>query len=237
KVQGEGAAEEIAAALDRFGRDGGVDVIVVGRGGGSLEDLWAFNEEIVARAIHRCPIPVVSAVGHEVDVTVADFAADVRAPTPSAALEIILPDRAEIAKRVMQLARRLEMHRATSLRSQRERVQALARHWALRQPMTLVHMAGQRLDELRARFAAASARSVSERWTQLERLRELAGVLSPQRVLERGYAIARDPDGRVVREAAALNIGGLVTLSLARGEVDTEVKAVREENSSYGRKA
>lgn len=234
KVQGDGAAEEIAAAIDRFGRVGSVDVIVVGRGGGSLEDLWAFNEEIVARAISRCPIPVVSAVGHEVDVTVADFAADVRAPTPSAAMEMILPDREEISRRVSNLARRLELHRTQYLRALRERLESLSRHWALRQPVNLVHMAGQRLDDLQGRFAAACARVVAESLAKLERLRELSSVLSPQRVLERGYAIARDADGRVVRDAATLDIGGLVKLSFARGEADAEVKAVRE-NSNYGR--
>jgi len=108
KVQGEGAAGEIARAIEQLGRMSGIDVIIVTRGGGSLEDLWAFNEEIVARAIHHSPIPVVSAVGHEIDFTIADFVADLRAPTPSAAGELVVPEMAELMKRVREFSGRLQ---------------------------------------------------------------------------------------------------------------------------------
>lgn len=148
KVQGAGAAEEIAAAVDAFNRDGEADVLIVGRGGGSLEDLWAFNEEIVARAIFRSQIPVVSAVGHEVDTTISDLVADVRAPTPSAAMELVLPDRDEVGEELAEYKRRLGGRSTELLRTSHHRLRLLAQHWALRQPVNLVHMAAQRLDEL-----------------------------------------------------------------------------------------
>ncbi|MBU0508337.1 exodeoxyribonuclease VII large subunit [bacterium] len=235
KVQGAGAAEEIAAAVDRFSHENRVNVIVVGRGGGSLEDLWAFNEEIVARAIYRSRIPVVSAVGHEVDVTIADFVADVRAPTPSAAMELVLPDRPEVVERVADLARRLSSRRAQLLRSLRERLTSLRSHWALRQPVNVVYLASQRLDEIRARFVSTCLRSLSDRRGRIERLSELAGVLSPQAMLERGYSIVRDEVGRVVRDATELQAGGFVSLTFARGEADAEIRTVRRTECYHDR--
>ncbi|MBD3336340.1 MAG: exodeoxyribonuclease VII large subunit, partial [Candidatus Eisenbacteria bacterium] len=133
-VQGEGAAEEIARGLDEVGSWGGADLVIVGRGGGSLEDLWAFNEEVVARAIARSPIPVVSAVGHEVDVTIADFTADVRAPTPSAAAEMAVPVAADVRERLLEHRLRLDRAVRTQLSGRRQAVLALAGSRALGRP-------------------------------------------------------------------------------------------------------
>jgi exodeoxyribonuclease VII large subunit len=157
RVQGEGAAAEIAAAVQRFDRYGRVDLLIVGRGGGSLEDLWAFNEEIVVRAIAACRLPVISAVGHEVDVTLADFAADVRAATPSNAAEIAVPSRAEVARLVAQARERLERALRSALGERRRRLEALtARYGFRRQEEALGHLQ-QRVDELLERLRGAAA--------------------------------------------------------------------------------
>jgi exodeoxyribonuclease VII large subunit len=179
RVQGEGAAAEIAAAIERIGRAGFADVLIVGRGGGSVEDLWAFNEEVVARAIAAAPVPVVSAVGHETDVTIADLVADLRAPTPSAAAESVVPDGAALRERLAQLRRCLADAAEVQTADARDRLVAAA----------------QRLS--RSRDAAIGSRR--------ERLRTLGAhlhALSPLATLARGYAVPLDPGGRVLRVSA-----------------------------------
>jgi exodeoxyribonuclease VII large subunit len=233
KVQGPGAANEIAAAIEAFNREGMADVLVVGRGGGSLEDLWAFNEEVVARAIYRSRIPVVSAVGHEVDFTISDMVADVRAPTPSAAMEIVLPDREEVAAELVKLKGRLMARRSEMLRELRRRLRALSQHWALRQPVNLVHMAAQRLDELQTRFVTASTNLIRVQRAGLAHIKELMTAYRPQAVLERGYAVVRDRRGTVVRDAAALTVGAAVSLEFARGSADAEIRRVFPKGESH----
>jgi exodeoxyribonuclease VII large subunit len=152
-VQGQTAAGEISAALRSISRLPGVDVVITGRGGGSLEDLWAFNEEVVARAILDCPVPVVSAVGHEVDVTIADLVADKRALTPSEAGEIVVPDRVEILSELEHLGSRISIAMQNSLRRRGLLVDALAGSRALARPLELVHDRERTLDELSDRFA------------------------------------------------------------------------------------
>ncbi|MEL7450439.1 MAG: exodeoxyribonuclease VII large subunit, partial [Pseudomonadota bacterium] len=158
-VQGDAAAGQIVAALERAGRRADCDVIVLARGGGSLEDLWPFNEEAVARAIHACPIPVVSAVGHETDVTIADFTADLRAPTPSAAAELIVPDRADLARHVGSLVERAQRAARRHFERQRERLRWLEGRLQQCHPGQRLHTQAQRLDELEARLR----NSVSQR--------------------------------------------------------------------------
>jgi exodeoxyribonuclease VII large subunit len=233
RVQGAGAAEEIAAAIDAFNRKGGADVLIVGRGGGSLEDLWAFNEEVVARAIFRSQIPVVSAVGHEVDVTVADFVADVRAPTPSAAMEMVLPDREEVAARLMDLKRRLTSRRTEYIKLLRHRLTLLTHHWALRRPINMVHMAQQRVDELQSRLAAAFAHHAAAKKTDLDRVRELLMLFRPQAILDRGYSIVRGPDGKLVRDARTLTPSASLSITFARGGAEAQVLRVLEAGDEY----
>lgn len=170
RVQGEGAAPEIAAAIGRFNRYGGVDLLIVGRGGGSMDELWAFNEEIVVRAIAASEIPVVSAVGHEVDVTLADLAADVRAATPSNAAEIAVPSRAEAARRIEALRGRLRRAAAGGLRHQRHRLQSLEQKYTFQSPRQLLDTLRQRVDDRldRARRAVEDrARSLRARFESL----------------------------------------------------------------------
>jgi exodeoxyribonuclease VII large subunit len=153
RVQGDGAAAEIARGLEALNHYAGVDVIIVARGGGSLEDLWSFNEEIVARAIYQSAIPVISAVGHEIDYTIADFVADLRAPTPSAAAELVTRSKAELEAEIRRLTQRLEgilRHRLDNLRA---RLQSCQQRRVLRDPWAPLHTLGQQLDELNARLA------------------------------------------------------------------------------------
>jgi exodeoxyribonuclease VII large subunit len=183
KVQGEGAAEEIAAALRNLNRYGKVDVIIVGRGGGSLEDLWAFNEEIVARAIYDSRIPVVSAVGHEIDFTIADFVADLRAPTPSAAAELVVKNKTELAAGVDSFTRRLEFAMTQTLRQLRSRIDGLAR--AVKDPAMLLGYLVQRVDDLSERLERAYATGTALRRDRLESLTNHLRLTSPQMDMER----------------------------------------------------
>ncbi|CAN5700745.1 exodeoxyribonuclease VII large subunit [soil metagenome] len=203
KVQGLGAAEEIAAGIALANRLERADLIIVARGGGSLEDLWAFNEEIVARAIFHSRLPVVSGVGHEVDVTIADLVADVRALTPSEAGERCTPDAREVRNRLDRLADRL----ARALRQEA----VAARH---------------QLDALADRAARAVRRGLDRRADRLARLAAQLDALSPLAVLTRGYSLTqRLEDGRIVRSAADVRPGDLLRTRLASGEVISRVES------------
>jgi len=227
QVQGETAAQEIAAALGRLGQRPDLDVLIVARGGGSLEDLWAFNEEIVARAIAASPIPVISAVGHQTDVTIADFVADLRAPTPSAAAELVVAQRDELRLRVDELAARTQAVIQGALAVHRERVQMLGRHLAVLSPVAQVRRQAERLGGVRHRLFAwwGMARMLKQ-----ERLNVLAGKLeslSPLAILARGYSICFALPGRdVVKTAADLPVGSQVAVRLYRGELQCVVREV-----------
>ncbi|HEU0012781.1 MAG TPA: exodeoxyribonuclease VII large subunit [Longimicrobium sp.] len=196
RVQGEGAADEIAAAIERMGRAGCADVLIVGRGGGSTEDLWAFNEEPVARAIAASPVPVISAVGHEVDYTIADLVADLRAPTPSAAAEAAVPDGAALRRDITDLRDRM-------VRCTREQVE---------RGREALFNARLDLREARARLIGA----------RRERIAGIAGrlqALSPLNVLARGYAVPLSPDGRLLRRVEDFPPGAPFRLRVSDGEV------------------
>lgn len=205
RVQGEGASDEVAAALRRVGRVGGVDVVILTRGGGSVEDLWAFNEEPVARAVADSPVPVVSAVGHEVDVTIADLVADVRAPTPSAAAELTVPDRASLRADLEELAGRL----ADGLRSRVEH----GRERVGRTGERLVSAMDRRLERSRSRW---------------ERLSGRLHALSPLAVLRRGYAVPTDARGRVLRRRRMYAEGEEFRLRVVDGRIRATVDSVVE---------
>jgi exodeoxyribonuclease VII large subunit len=217
RVQGEGAAKEIAEAIADLNCFAGVEAIIVGRGGGSLEDLWAFNEEIVARAIYASKIPVVSAVGHEIDFTIADFVADHRAPTPTAAAEFILPRKRDLLEQVQVIELQLLKEMEFKLETAKENLKALLKR--LTDPGRKLRENQQRLDELSIdllrRFQECVRRSKNS-------LAELAGrlsALSPLAVLERGYAIAHKlPEERIVKSAAALQAGDLIRITFAEGQ-------------------
>lgn len=224
RVQGKGAAEEIADAVNKFSREGNVDVVIVGRGGGSLEDLWAFNEEVVARAIFASKIPIVSAVGHEIDFTIADFVADLRAPTPSAAMELVLPDGEEITRRLHQLERRLSRMTVDRVAYLKQQLRSLTSHWALKQPQQLAHTAAQRLDDLNERLLESAVGVRESALQNFDHLVELLNAVSPHRVLQRGYAIVRGPKGLALRSAAEAKTGELLAIELAEGSLAARVQ-------------
>ncbi|MFQ5683922.1 MAG: exodeoxyribonuclease VII large subunit [Candidatus Binatia bacterium] len=217
KVQGEGAALEIAQGLTELGHSGLVEVMIVGRGGGSLEDLWAFNEEVVARAIYAAPVPVISAVGHEVDFTIADFVADRRAPTPTAAAEMVLPRREAIVETVQGMEKRLLRNIYTRVEIQREVWDGLVRR--LSDPGRRLRENQMRLDELSLNLW----RRFQDRLTRLrDRIGQGAGrlgALSPLGVLERGYSIVHKlPEGLAVKDTTSIKIGDPLRITFARGK-------------------
>jgi exodeoxyribonuclease VII large subunit len=268
RVQGEGASLEIVRALHFFNRRMMVDVLILARGGGSLEDLWAFNEESVARAIAASQIPVISGVGHETDFTIADFVADVRASTPSAAAELVVKTRHEFDKHVLDLRESLAGLMRYRLLELSRRVHELGGRRGFRRPIDLLRQHRQRADELTARLAhelRGKVYSARKRFTsahlriasfdfrvriaalrlrlekrrsdlaaraervlrlkreRLDRVRLQLEERSPMRVLERGYAIATDAAGNVLRSAGQVSVGDAVSVKLARGRLTAEV--------------
>jgi exodeoxyribonuclease VII large subunit len=277
-VQGEGAAAEICAAIERANRlqDAGeihLDALIVGRGGGSLEDLWAFNEESVARAIVASKLPIVSAVGHEIDFSIADLAADHRAPTPSAAAELLSPDQREwqerlrvleaslhrqIKRKLADAARELEhlrkrlKHPGAQLREQAQRLDDLEqrlllaqqnilrqRHAELallasrltaRSPQPVIAQHQAELQRLSLRLESAIKKRLADANQQVSHLAQVLESLSPTAILQRGYAIVTDAQGRVITSAQGQSIGDPVQARLARGRLDLEVTATHSES-------
>jgi exodeoxyribonuclease VII large subunit len=217
RVQGDGAAREIAAAIRDLGRSGAVEVMIVGRGGGSLEDLWAFNEEIVARAIAASPIPVISAVGHEVDFTIADFVADARAPTPTAAAQMVVPRRADLLEEVRLLGIQLRRNLDLKLAAGKQTLTVLARRLA--DPTRQLRENQQRVDD----FSLELTRRLQQRLRrERDALAHAAGrlnALSPLAVLDRGYSIVHKlPEETIVKASAALNEADSVRITFAQGK-------------------
>jgi exodeoxyribonuclease VII large subunit len=228
RVQGEGAAEEIAAAIEAANRVAlPIDCLVVTRGGGSLEDLWAFNEEVVVRAIFASRIPVISAVGHEIDVTLSDLVADVRALTPSEAAELVAPAAEEVAAGLRQVQKRLLAALRGRMAAARSRLDGLARHQAFRRPYRRVHDLARRLDELEMRSARAIRQQVKHARQQTASLAARLESLSPLGVLARGYSLTqRTADGRMIRNAAELSSGEQMTTRFSRGQALSRVERI-----------
>lgn len=228
QVQGDDAPESIVNAIGLANRFGAFDVLIVARGGGSMEDLWCFNDERVARAIYGSAIPVVSAVGHEVDYTIADFVADVRAATPSHAAELVVPDISEYIRRLSDYRNRAGYAALGALRQARRRLEAITASREIRRPMDRIEQARQRVDD-----AAAAAQRLMLHRLEIarQRIAALAGkadALSPLSVLSRGYAVVRDSRGRVVRYARAVAVGEDVEVILSSGRLICEVKETRD---------
>jgi exodeoxyribonuclease VII large subunit len=224
QVQGPGAAADIARGIADLERLGVCDLLIVGRGGGSLEDLWAFNEEAVARAIAGCRIPVISAVGHETDVTIADFAADLRAPTPSAAAEMAVRDFREVLAEALALRERAGRAVARRLAEARLRLRSVEKGAGLRSPLDRARQASQRADELVERARRAVERSLALAGERMARLAAQVRALSPEAVLERGYAIVFGPGGKLVARAAGVCAGGRVRVQLLDGRLECRVE-------------
>ena len=228
RVQGTEAPAEIAGAIRYANRHQLADVLITGRGGGSLEDLWAFNDERVARAIYDSEIPVISAVGHEPDVAISDFVADRRASTPSNAAEIAVPDMAELLRWLDGAEMRMARGVTRQLGAARERLDGLAGKRVLTDPMALVADKGMQLDHVQHRLAAAM-RAVTDRENgRFAALAASLDALSPLRVLGRGYALAQTEDGTVLRSAAQTAAGQRIRVWLAQGQLVCDVAETKE---------
>jgi len=226
-VQGAGAAAEIAAGIRLANKiKPPIDALVVGRGGGSIEDLWAFNEEPVVRAIAASRVPTISAVGHEVDVTLADLAADVRAATPTEAAERVVPSAEEVARQMASLGERMHRCIARRVEGYRVRLDGLAARRPFARPFSIVEDAARRVDELEAIATRLVRQQCLEHRRQLQRLAGKLESLSPLDVLSRGYSLAQDRRGRVVRSSKQLTQGDSVMLRFAKGQAEATIDKV-----------
>jgi exodeoxyribonuclease VII large subunit len=246
RVQGEGAREEIAAAIERINKIAGpgttsklgpVDVLILGRGGGSLEDLWPFNEEIVANAIYNSRIPVVTGIGHEDDLTIADMVADKRALTPSEAAEHVVPNQTDVVKWLAGLEARCQALLTRNLELARSRLDALAGRHCFREPLQRIQEEERRLDDLLERLRRAMQQRLGQACDRLEAQVAQLESLSPLNVLARGYSLTRkEADRSVVRTAAQVQPGDRLLIHLHQGEIITRVEAVvrREEEAVPG---
>ncbi len=227
-VQGEGAAPSIVDAIARFNAAAAADVLIVGRGGGSIEDLWAFNEESVARAVAASAIPVISAVGHETDFTICDFVADLRAPTPSAAAELAVPDRQRLLAAVDSLSTRLHNGVRTRLEQSTVRLEQIRSKRCLTTPQYVTEEQGMRLDHLTHRFASAARHPLGAADRRLAAAASKLDALSPLKVLGRGYAIGYGADGGVLHSVHGVAVGDALRLRLSDGTVACRVTEIEE---------
>ena len=234
RVQGEEAPPEIAGALRYANRWRVADVIITGRGGGSIEDLWAFNDERVARAIYESDIPVISAVGHEPDVTISDYVADARASTPSNAAEIAVPDQRELRRRLAVTGERMAQSETARLKTLRKRLAELAGKRALTDATAFVSDKRMLLDFAQKNLASVAQQQIAARQRGYTALCASLDALSPLKVLGRGYAVARGADGQVLRSAADAAIGERIDLTLAKGELSCVVEARKTEGDKHG---
>lgn len=237
-VQGEEAPADIARGIRALQAVDGVDVMIVGRGGGSLEELWAFNDERVARAIHACRVPVISAVGHETDFTIADFAADLRAPTPSAAAELAVPDKAAELRALENLTARLHLGLRRRWERERHRLKSALESPVLRRPRDRIDQQRQRLDDLTRALLRGVNLALRQKAGRRDLLAAKLDALSPLAVLGRGYSVCRLlPDGRVLRKATDVAPGDRVNVMLYQGELRCLVEECKdlEEESPDGR--
>jgi len=223
-VQGEKAPGEIVNALQRLEGRGEVDLIILSRGGGSIEDLWAFNDEDVARAVFACQIPVISGVGHETDFTIADFVADVRAPTPTAAAELAVPDRAELRALTEDIMGQLNRIYLNDLSERRWEITNLRSQIRRFSPQYEIRTGKQRLDELSSRLENGVIRVIGSARQRLKALNEHLAALSPESILKRGYAVLTEADGTVVYRVQQVDGGDILEARVSDGRFHVEVK-------------
>lgn len=226
-VQGEGAEENLIKALDYLDRSGLVDVIIIGRGGGSIEDLWAFNSERLARRIFSAKVPVISAVGHETDFTICDFVSDMRAPTPSAAAEIAVPDVRDLLMRIDSLSDRIERALLRIADRMRDRLSALLERQVLSEPLTLFDGQREKVGELLLKSYKATDERLHDLRSRLVLFSEKANALSPLSVLGRGYSIVENENG-ALSKSSDLKVGQTIKLTFAKGNAKAEVTEIGE---------
>ena len=225
RVQGEGAAGEIAEAIRYLNREHpALEALLVGRGGGSMEDLWAFNEEILARAIAASRIPIISCVGHETDFTIADFVADLRAPTPSAAAELVVRSSEELLDRIGHFAARLRGHIERVIEQYEYRVSSARQSPMLQRPLAYIEEHMETIDFLLERLKQQNTHQVEAWESGVKHLSEKLHLLSPLATLSRGYAIARAADGSVLKEAARVQPNDRIEIQLHQGRLHAQVE-------------
>ncbi len=232
RVQGDGAGAEVAQAIAEMNRLAEADVLIVGRGGGSIEDLWAFNEEVVARAIFSSRIPVISAVGHEIDWTIADLVADQRAPTPSAAAELVVQNREEVELRLKDYFQRIQMQMGAFIESRKQLLEGLRSSYAFRQPLLLIDDFSQRLDEQMRQLLNYLKAIVNHKAQSFYALAGKLNALSPLAILERGYSISLNAQGQPVREATQVKTGETLRTRLWKGTVESTITRIVKEESA-----
>jgi exodeoxyribonuclease VII large subunit len=227
-VQGDGAPANIIAGIDYFNETKSADVLIVGRGGGSIEDLWAFNDEALCRRVASSEIPIISAVGHETDFTLCDFAASVRAPTPSAAAELAVPESAELARKIGNVQTRMELLCTQKIKLSRERLARLASSRALTSPMNLI-------DDKRMALGVTEEKLFARMEKILERKKAMLGAsaakldaLNPLSVVARGYSAVFADDGKLIKSVEQTKVGQTVSFMLTDGKISAEVKTVEQ---------
>ena len=228
QVQGAGAAEQIAQAVDFFNAHYPVDVLIVGRGGGSLEDLWAFNEEVVVRAIYNSAIPVISAVGHETDFTLADFVADERAATPSQAAEMAVRDGQEIAAQLLSLQTRLRNSAVQQLDIRRKGIVHLLTRPVMENPHLMLEQRMERLDNLAARLGQSGSQQLKQQVQHLTHLMDKLELMNPMNTLRRGYGMVRSNDNRVIATIQEVQAGDKIQVELQDGIIHAQAVALEE---------
>ncbi len=227
KVQGVGAAEEIAEAIRLLNENKSVDVMIVGRGGGSMEDLWAFNEEPVARAVFASVIPVISAVGHEIDYSICDFVADLRAPTPSAAAEMAVKDRSDVVELIRNYCYTMNTSMTSTVESYKHRIAQHTHSYSFHKPHDILRQRGQLIDELQHRLDRSAVHHYRLIHQTVGSLAARIGALDPRKVLKRGYSILRQ-NGKIVSSVRRLTRDVPATVELNDGSVQVEISDRRE---------
>ena len=222
RVQGDGAADEIVQAINTFNEYGGVDVLILARGGGSIEDLWSFNEEKVARSIFSSSIPIISGIGHETDFTIADFVSDLRAPTPSAAAELAAPLLDDILLSISETQSRLIRSMKNQLEKKWQIKDQVDKRLANQQPVTKIERQSEKLSQLYKRFILAIDIKCEKYSKHTESLSKQLINLGPKHVLERGYAIPFDQSGNIIRKADQISVGEEFALKTARGSLSAK---------------
>lgn len=228
QVQGAGAAEQIAQAVDFFNAHYPVDVLIVGRGGGSLEDLWAFNEEVVVRAIYNSAIPVISAVGHETDFTLADFVADERAATPSQAAEMAVRDGQEIAAQLLSLQTRLRNSAVQQMDTRRKSIVHLLIRPVMENPHLMLEQRMERLDNLAARLGQSGSQQLKQQVQHLTHLMDKLELMNPMNTLRRGYGMVRSKENRVIATIQEVQAGDMIQVELRDGIIHAQTVALEE---------
>ena len=228
KVQGEGAALEIAAAVKTMNEQAEADVLIVGRGGGSLEDLWAFNEEPVARAVFGSRIPVISAVGHESDWTICDLVADLRAPTPSAAAELVVSSRLELEERLRGRQERLDLAMNGICERYQEQLTNLASSAAFRQPRYLLDQCTGRVDDLGRRMESRMTSFVGSKNQVFQGIMGRLNALNPLAILERGYSVSFNEKGDILKDVRQISEGDVIRTRLHKGSLVSKISAITQ---------